>query len=160
MAMAGSIKLPASLCEPCESGYARRLIHFSESPLYSALAMVWGPGQGTSVHDHCGMWCVEGVIDGLIVLLDAFRAKGLPIIYTTTPFQRGLEPANSYSILGKEVTPDFKASVQDSIRIITARRPPKSIKTTMVTRYWIPITLWSVLNRKYLLHPSVPETET
>jgi predicted metal-dependent enzyme (double-stranded beta helix superfamily) len=61
MAVEGSIALPASLCDPCEDGYARRLIHLSESPLYSVLAMVWGPGQGTSVHDHSGMWCVEGV---------------------------------------------------------------------------------------------------
>jgi predicted metal-dependent enzyme (double-stranded beta helix superfamily) len=66
MAVEGSIALPASLCDPCEDGYARRLIHLSESPLYSVLAMVWGPGQGTSVHDHSGMWCVEGVIEGQI----------------------------------------------------------------------------------------------
>ena len=26
--------------------------------------MTWGPGQGTPVHDHCGLWCVEGVWDG------------------------------------------------------------------------------------------------
>ena len=26
--------------------------------------MTWGPGQGTPVHDHSGLWCVEGVWDG------------------------------------------------------------------------------------------------
>ena len=26
--------------------------------------MTWGPGQGTPVHDHCDLWCVEGVWDG------------------------------------------------------------------------------------------------
>ena len=26
--------------------------------------MTWGPGQGTPIHDHCGLWCVEGVWDG------------------------------------------------------------------------------------------------
>src|SRR3546814_14183164 len=26
--------------------------------------MTWAPGQGTPIHDHCGLWCVEGVWDG------------------------------------------------------------------------------------------------
>jgi len=30
------------------------------------MAMTWGPGQATPVHDHCGMWCVEAVWDGQI----------------------------------------------------------------------------------------------
>jgi predicted metal-dependent enzyme (double-stranded beta helix superfamily) len=25
------------------------------------IAMSWGPGQGTPLHDHDAMWCVEGV---------------------------------------------------------------------------------------------------
>ena len=28
------------------------------------VAMTWGPGQGTPIHDHSGIWCVEGVIEG------------------------------------------------------------------------------------------------
>ena len=28
------------------------------------VAMTWGPGQGTPIHDHAGIWCVEGVIQG------------------------------------------------------------------------------------------------
>jgi predicted metal-dependent enzyme (double-stranded beta helix superfamily) len=28
--------------------------------------MTWGPGQGTPLHDHAGMWCVEGVLQGEI----------------------------------------------------------------------------------------------
>ena len=28
--------------------------------------MTWGPGQGTPLHDHAGMWCVEGVLEGRI----------------------------------------------------------------------------------------------
>jgi predicted metal-dependent enzyme (double-stranded beta helix superfamily) len=28
--------------------------------------MTWGPGQGTAIHDHAGMWCVEGVWHGEI----------------------------------------------------------------------------------------------
>jgi 3-mercaptopropionate dioxygenase len=26
--------------------------------------MTWGPGQRTPIHDHAGIWCVEGVVDG------------------------------------------------------------------------------------------------
>ncbi|HPN80725.1 cysteine dioxygenase family protein, partial [Dokdonella sp.] len=33
---------------------------------YNVIAMTWGPGQGTAIHDHCGMWCVEGVWHGEI----------------------------------------------------------------------------------------------
>jgi predicted metal-dependent enzyme (double-stranded beta helix superfamily) len=28
--------------------------------------MVWDRGQGTLLHDHAGMWCVEGVVCGRI----------------------------------------------------------------------------------------------
>ena len=26
--------------------------------------MTWGPGQRTALHDHSGIWCVEGVMEG------------------------------------------------------------------------------------------------
>jgi hypothetical protein len=35
-----------------------------------------------------------------------------------------------------------------SARKIIARRPPASMKKTVVVRYWTPITLWSVLTRR------------
>lgn len=44
--------------------YARRLLHRDPSGRYTAVVMTWGPGQGTSVHDHGGLWCVEGVVEG------------------------------------------------------------------------------------------------
>jgi predicted metal-dependent enzyme (double-stranded beta helix superfamily) len=28
--------------------------------------MTWGPGQGSKIHDHHGMWCVEGVWRGAL----------------------------------------------------------------------------------------------
>jgi predicted metal-dependent enzyme (double-stranded beta helix superfamily) len=28
------------------------------------VVMTWGPGQGTALHDHAGIWCVECVLDG------------------------------------------------------------------------------------------------
>ena len=62
----GALELPAALVEPRPDRYARRLLHKSDAHGYSVLAMTWGPGQGTPLHDHAGMWCVEGVLRGHI----------------------------------------------------------------------------------------------
>ena len=58
------VHLPACVHEPIEDHYARREIYRSPTHGYSVVAMTWAPGQGTPVHDHCGLWCVEGVWDG------------------------------------------------------------------------------------------------
>ncbi|MEL7061178.1 MAG: cysteine dioxygenase family protein [Acidobacteriota bacterium] len=60
------LALPTAACRPAPDGYARRLVHHSEPLGYSVVLMVWGPGQGTQLHDHDGSWCVEGVIAGEI----------------------------------------------------------------------------------------------
>lgn len=62
----GHIQLSDEICRPAENSYARRLIHHNPTLDYSALVMVWGPGQGTPVHDHNGLWCVECVVKGKI----------------------------------------------------------------------------------------------
>ena len=46
--------------------YARRLLHRDPDGRYSVVVMVWGPGQGTDLHDHAGRWCVECVHKGTI----------------------------------------------------------------------------------------------
>ena len=58
------IQLPDCVHEPIADHYARRELYRSERHGYSVVAMTWGPSQGTPVHDHSGMWCVEGVWDG------------------------------------------------------------------------------------------------
>jgi predicted metal-dependent enzyme (double-stranded beta helix superfamily) len=58
-----SLELPERLSQVGSSCYARHLVH-QEDDGYCVVAMVWGPGQGTSVHDHGGVWCVEGCIQG------------------------------------------------------------------------------------------------
>ena len=50
--------------QPRADHYARRLLYQDPSNRYTAVVMTWGPGQGTPVHDHGGLWCVEGVWDG------------------------------------------------------------------------------------------------
>lgn len=51
---------------PTPDRYARRLLHRDPTGRYSVLVMVWDRGQGTLLHDHAGMWCVECVVSGRI----------------------------------------------------------------------------------------------
>lgn len=62
----GRVQLPERVLECCSDHYARRLIHRDDARGYSIVAMTWGPHQGTALHDHGGMWCVEGVWRGSI----------------------------------------------------------------------------------------------
>ena len=56
----------AEYLQPAQGKYARRLLHRDPAGRYTILVMVWGVGQGTSLHDHSGMWCVECVYRGSI----------------------------------------------------------------------------------------------
>jgi len=55
------IQLPACCHRPISDHYARRELYRSPAHGYSIIAMSWAPGQGTPLHDHSGLWCVEGV---------------------------------------------------------------------------------------------------
>lgn len=61
---AHDLEIPDRFCRPLPDRYARRLLHRDDKLGYTAVVMTWGPGQKTSLHDHAGMWCVEGVIAG------------------------------------------------------------------------------------------------
>jgi 3-mercaptopropionate dioxygenase len=56
--------LPEHFRVPLPDTYARRLLYRDPSNRYTIVVMAWGPGQGTSLHDHAGIWCVECVVDG------------------------------------------------------------------------------------------------
>ena len=64
LAASGSLELPPAMTATRADRYARRLLHRSEELGYTAIVMTWAPGQGTPLHDHAGMWCVEGVLEG------------------------------------------------------------------------------------------------
>ncbi|MEO8275902.1 MAG: cysteine dioxygenase family protein [Thermoanaerobaculia bacterium] len=66
---AGEIRLPERFFEPLPTSYARRLLHRDDERGYNAIVMTWGPGQGTALHDHGGIWCVEGVVAGEMAVL-------------------------------------------------------------------------------------------
>lgn len=60
------VELPPCVFRAHSAHYARRELYRSEQHGYSVTAMTWGPGQGTPIHDHSGMWCVEGVWRGAL----------------------------------------------------------------------------------------------
>lgn len=58
--------LPPELLTPCDGSYARHLLHRDPAGRFCVIVMVWGEGQGTPIHDHGGLWCVECVYRGRI----------------------------------------------------------------------------------------------
>ncbi|MFI4970788.1 MAG: cysteine dioxygenase [Lysobacterales bacterium] len=60
------VRLPACVFEREDDHYARRELYRSDEHGYSVVAMTWGPRQGTPIHDHAGLWCVEGVWQGFL----------------------------------------------------------------------------------------------
>jgi predicted metal-dependent enzyme (double-stranded beta helix superfamily) len=85
--MLGSRKLtlPGAFTTPRPDAYARRLLHRDPKGRYSAIVMTWGPGQGTAVHDHGGLWCVEGVVDGEIAVTQYLVQQEPDGYYRVTP---------------------------------------------------------------------------
>lgn len=61
--------------EPIPERYARRLLHRDPQNRYTVIAMVWNVGQGTPLHDHAGIWCVEVVYQGRI-RVTSYNAMG------------------------------------------------------------------------------------
>ena len=79
------LSLPAQFTRPRPEAYARRLLHRDPKGRYSAIVMTWGPGQGTAVHDHGGLWCVEGVVDGEIAVTQYLVQQERDGFYRVTP---------------------------------------------------------------------------
>lgn len=75
MIAGGRLQLPEESKRPAEGSYARRLVYQSPEHGYVVIAMVWGPQQGTALHDHDGVWCVEGVVEGEIEVQQYDRAE-------------------------------------------------------------------------------------
>ena len=105
----GRLHLPARFRAPRSEGYARRLLYQDPANRYTAVVMTWGPGQGTPVHDHGGLWCVEGVIEGAMQVTQYdVRADGdaFAVVPTGAPLAAGvgsagrLIPPTDYHVLG------------------------------------------------------------
>jgi predicted metal-dependent enzyme (double-stranded beta helix superfamily) len=66
---AEGLKLPERFRRVKPDSYARRLLYRDPELGFTALVMTWGPGQRTTLHDHAGIWCVEGVVEGEMEVL-------------------------------------------------------------------------------------------
>ncbi len=62
------LRLPERFRRARAEGYSRRLLYRDPDLGFTALVMTWGPGQRTALHDHAGIWCVEGVVEGELVV--------------------------------------------------------------------------------------------
>lgn len=108
------VQLPASVYEPIDDHYARREIYRSPLHGYSVVAMTWGPGQGTPVHDHSGLWCVEGVWEGELEITqyelldrdgDRFRFRPTGGMQAGTGSAGSLIPPHEYHTI-RNASPD------------------------------------------------------
>jgi len=102
------IALPPCVCQPLDGHYARRELHRSRTLGYSVVAMCWGPGQGTPLHDHDAMWCVEGVWQGGLVITphallerdgERFRFAPQDAVHGDRGTAGGLIPPHEYHTL-------------------------------------------------------------
>jgi 3-mercaptopropionate dioxygenase len=105
MISSSQVQLPACCYEETTGHYARRELYHSAEHGYSVIAMTWGPGQGTPIHDHSGMWCVEGVWHGALEITqyellesdgDRFRFRAVGTMQAGTGSAGSLVPPHEY----------------------------------------------------------------
>lgn len=82
--------VPPAQLEPDPAGYRQHVLHVEPDGAFSVVALVWLPGQQTSIHDHTA-WCVVGTHLGAeeetVYRLDATgeRSVLLPVVTTVHP---------------------------------------------------------------------------
>ena len=103
-----TLALPDRFRQTRPDCYARRLLYQDPQDRYTAVVMTWGPGQGTPVHDHGGLWCVEGVVEGEMAVTTydvEAEADGFRVRPTGRPLTAGvgtagrLIPPTDYHVL-------------------------------------------------------------
>jgi predicted metal-dependent enzyme (double-stranded beta helix superfamily) len=55
--------LPDAFARPSQERYQQYLLHCDSRERFSIVSFVWGPGQGTPIHDH-RVWGLVGVLRG------------------------------------------------------------------------------------------------
>ncbi|HEX5758158.1 MAG TPA: cysteine dioxygenase family protein [Thermoanaerobaculia bacterium] len=72
------VDLPPSFRRTDPDHYARRLLYRDPELPLTAVVMAWAPNQATPLHDHSGIWCVEGVVEGEmeVVRYDLLEERG------------------------------------------------------------------------------------
>jgi predicted metal-dependent enzyme (double-stranded beta helix superfamily) len=66
-------ELPPPLLQADTREYTRRELYRSPAFGYRVLAITWGPGQASAIHDHADTWGVEAVLRGELEVVD-FRS--------------------------------------------------------------------------------------
>ncbi len=103
--------LPERCLRPSTDRYARHLLHRSQELGYTAVVMVWGPGQRTGLHDHSGLWCVEGVVEGELEITryerlgdgeEAVRFEECERIHASAGSSGSLIPPHEYHVLAND----------------------------------------------------------
>ena len=115
-----SVQLPECVFDAVPGHYARREIHRSEEHGYAIIAMTWGPNQGTPIHDHAGMWCVEGVWSGQLEITqydlaerrdEAFRFVEVGTLIAGTGSAGSLIPPHEYHAIRNASDRDVAVSL-------------------------------------------------
>lgn len=110
-----ALTLPARFRQARPDAYARRLLYQDPADRFTAVVMTWGPGQGTPVHDHGGLWCVEGVVEGVMSVTqydvrpagDAFQVEAIGAPLTAGVGSAGrLIPPTDYHVLANALDRD------------------------------------------------------
>ena len=118
---ARSVTLPERFHRVRPEGYARRLLHRNDDLGYTAVVMTWGPGQRTPLHDHAGIWCVEGVLSGQMDVTqfdlveesdEAYRFEAKGCVHASVGSAGCLIPPFEYHILANALdTPSITLHV-------------------------------------------------
>ena len=75
--------------------------------------MTWAPGQRTPLHDHGGLWCVEGVVEGVMqvtqfdlveIVDDTYRFVERGRVRARVGTAGCLIPPSDYHVLGNALT--------------------------------------------------------
>lgn len=146
----GALSLPDHFRQARPDCYARRLLYQDPDNRYSAVVMTWGPGQGTPVHDHGGLWCVEGVVEGEMEVTqydvqpdgNAFRVAAVgPPLRAGVGSAGRLIPPTDYHVLanarpdGTSVTLHIYGGSLDDCRIFTPGADGRYIESVRALSY-------------------------
>lgn len=106
---ANDLDIPDRFVQANQDHYARRLLFRNRELDYTAVVMTWGPGQQTPLHDHAGIWCVEGVVSGQMnvtrfdlveTIGDRFRFTKVEEVKAGVGSSGALIPPYEYHVLG------------------------------------------------------------
>lgn len=114
------VVLPDCVLAPIADHYARRELHRSPAHGYSVVVMAWGPGQGTPLHDHSGLWCVEGVWQGALDIVqyellaqdgERFRFRAAGGVHAGSGSAGSLIPPHEYHTIRNASADDLAVSM-------------------------------------------------